>query len=145
MAEDKKLTEDMKTSVNEANGLLGLMERIKRFINKEGLKGTFTSLLTLFVAVVIGYFIFNPGKFFEQFEKFNNEKHEEAIMARMEADPQIREYLTYMKDELGADRTYVLEAHNGGSNLSNLPFLYTDLTYMIPRGNTYGNDAPSRK
>ena len=124
----------MKTTVNEANGLLGLMERIKRFINKEGLKGTFTSLLTLFIAVVIGYFIFNPGSFFERFQNFSNERHEEAIIARMEADPQIREYLTAMKNELAADRTYVLEAHNGGSNLSNLPFLYTDLTYMVPRG-----------
>ena len=132
--EDKNLYDDMKTTVEQTNGLLGLMERIKRFINKEGLKGTFTSLLTLFIAVVIGYFIFNPGSFFERFEKFSTEKHEEAIKARMEADPQIREYLADFKAELLANRTYVLEAHNGGSNLSNLPFLYTDLTYMVPRG-----------
>ena len=132
--EDKRITEDMKTNVSDVNGLIGLMERIKRFINKEGLKGTFTSLLTLFIAVVIGYFVLNPGTFFESFEKFNTEKHEEAIKARIEADPQIRENLAHMRTELMADRTYVLEAHNGGSNLSNLPFLYTDLTYMVPRG-----------
>jgi len=134
MAEKKNLNEEMKTTVDETNGLLGLMERIKRFINKEGLKGTFTSLLTLFIAVTVGYFIFNPGSFFERFQNFNNEKHEEAIIARMEADPQIREYLSAMKNELAANRTYILEAHNGGTNLSNLPFVYTDLTYMVPRG-----------
>lgn len=127
--------EDMKTSVNEINGLLGLMERIKRFINKEGLKGTFTSLLTLFMAVVIGYFVFNPSAFFDKFERFSAEKHEKAIKARMEADPQIRESLTDFKTEANADRTYILEAHNGGSNLSNLPFVYTDLTYMVPKSN----------
>lgn len=132
--ENNKNMEEMKTSVSEINGLLGLMERMKRFINKEGIKGTVTSLLTLFIAVSVGYFIINPGSFFERFERFSTEKHEEAIKARMEADPQIREYLADMKAELLADRTYVLEAHNGGSNLSNLPFLYTDLTYMVPRG-----------
>lgn len=134
MEENKNIIDEMKTTNEQVNGLFGNMERAKNFIDRHGLKGMFTTLLSLFVAVCMGYFIFNPSVFFERFEKFSAEKHEQAIRARMQADPEIREFLGDLKLELFAERTYVLEAHNGGSNLSNLPFLYTDLTYMVPRG-----------
>ena len=133
MEEKRKITEEMKTTTSELSGLVGLMERIKRFINREGLKGTFTSLLTLFIAGTIGFFIFNPGVFFEKFQEYSMEKHEEGIKQRLEADPQIRGLLALFRTDVNADRAYILEAHNGGSNLSNLPFLYADLTYMDPR------------
>lgn len=130
MAEDKKT---MKTTTTEINNVVGLMERIKRFINKEGLKGTFTSLLTLFIAACVGYFILNPGTVFEKFQEYSIEKHEEGIKQRLQADPQIRSLLSDFRSSINADRAYILEAHNGGSNLNNLPFLYADLTYMDPR------------
>lgn len=130
MVEDKK---NMKTTTTEINNVVGLMERIKRFINKEGLKGTFTSLLTLFIAACVGYFILNPGTVFEKFQEYSIEKHEEGIKQRLQADPQIRSLLSDFRSSINADRAYILEAHNGGSNLNNLPFLYADLTYMDPR------------
>lgn len=130
MTEDKKI---MKTTTAEINNVVGLMERIKRFINKEGLKGTFTSLLTLFIAACVGYFILNPGTVFEKFQEYSIEKHEEGIKQRLQADPQIRSLLSDFRSSINADRAYILEAHNGGSNLNNLPFLYADLTYMDPR------------
>ena len=130
MVEDKK---NMKTTTTEINNVVGLMERVKRFINKEGLKGTFTSLLTLFIAACVGYFILNPGTVFEKFQEYSIEKHEEGIKQRLQADPQIRSLLSDFRSSINADRAYILEAHNGGSNLNNLPFLYADLTYMDPR------------
>lgn len=132
--EQKKITEEMKTSTEELGGVVGLMERIQRFISKHGLKGTFTSLLTLFIAATVGYFIINPGVFFEKFSEFSQAKHEEAIKQRLEADPKIRTLLAEFRADLGADRAYILEAHNGGGNLNNLPFLYADLTYLEPKG-----------
>lgn len=135
MSEDKrKLTEDMKTSPDELSGVVGLMERVHRFISRNGLKGTFTSLLTLFIAAVVGFFILNPGSFFEKFQDFTQTKHEEAIKQRLENDPKIRTELAYFRAETGGDRAYILEAHNGGGNLNNLPFLYADLTYLEPKG-----------
>ena len=130
MVEDKK---NMKTTTTEINNVVGLMERVKRFINKEGLKGTFTSLLILFIAACVGYFILNPGTVFEKFQEYSIEKHEEGIKQRLQADPQIRSLLSDFRSSINADRAYILEAHNGGSNLNNLPFLYADLTYMDPR------------
>lgn len=133
MASNKKFNEELNTTASEFNGFIGVMERIKRFINKEGLKGTFTTLLTLFITVTLAYFIFNPGAVFDKFQQYSQEKHEEGIKQRLEADPQIRALLTSYRIELNADRAYILEAHNGGTNLTNLPFLYADLTYLDPR------------
>ena len=129
---DKKLTE-AKTTTEELNGIVSLIERINSFIKKNGLKGTFTSLLTLFIAGTVGFFILNPGMFFEKFNEYTEQKHEQGIKQRLKADPEIRSLLSSFRTDLNADRAYILEAHNGGSNLTNLPFLYADLTYIDPR------------
>ena len=129
---DKKLTE-AKTTTEELHGIVGLIERINSFIKKNGLKGVFTSLLTLFVAGFVGFFILNPGPFFEKFNQYVEQKHEQGIKQRLKADPEIRSLLSSFRSDLNADRAYILEAHNGGSNLTHLPFLYADLTYIDPR------------
>ena len=113
--------------------VITLMERVKGFIDKHGLKGTFTTLLTIFIAGVIGYVTFNPGVIFERIQEIQIEQHNQAVKARLNADPKIRGYLLEMRIELNADRVYILETHNGGTNLTNLPFLYVDLTYAEPR------------
>ena len=129
---DKKLTE-AKTTTEELHGIVGLIERVHSFIKKNGLKGTFTSLLTLFIAGTVGFFILNPGMFFEKFNDYTEQKHEQGIKQRLKADPEIRGLLSSFRSDLNADRAYILEAHNGGSNLTHLPFLYADLTYIDPR------------
>ena len=133
---EKKPVTNAQDGVENVDKVLTLMERIKPFIDKHGLKGTFTSLLTLFVAGMIGYLALNPSIVFQKFQEYTTEMHEAGIKQRLEADPQIRLLLLEFRVGLNADRAYILEAHNGGSNLSRLPFLYADLTYMDPR-NTY--------
>jgi hypothetical protein len=54
-------------------------------------------------------------------------------MKRLNNEPQIREAVINLRSDLDADRVYILETHNGGENLANLPFLYVDLTYAEPR------------
>lgn len=135
MANEEKITEQAKMSPEQVDKVITLMERVRGFIGKYGLKGTFTTLLTIFIAACVGYCVFNPGVVFERIQQIQTERHNEAIRARLNADPKIRSYLLEMKDELDADRTYILETHNGGTNLTNLPFLYVDLTYAEPRSN----------
>lgn len=135
MAKEEKVIEQAKMSPEHVDKVITIMERVKGFIDKHGLKGTFTTLLTVFVAACVGYYVFNPGVILEQVQQIQIERHNEAIKARLNADPKIRSYLLEMKVELGADRTYILETHNGGTNLTNLPFLYVDLTYAEPRNN----------
>lgn len=135
MANEEKITEQAKMSPEQVDKVITLMERVRGFIDKYGLKGTFTTLLTVFIAACVGYYAFNPGVILEQAQQIQIERHNEAVKARLNADPKIRSYLLEMKDELDADRAYILETHNGGTNLANLPFLYVDLTYAEPRNN----------
>lgn len=135
MANEEKITEQAKMSPEQVDKVITLMERVRGFIDKYGLKGTFTTLLTVFIAACVGYYAFNPGVILEQAQQIQIERHNEAVKARLNADPKIRSYLLEMKDELDADRAYILETHNGGTNLTNLPFLYVDLTYAEPRSN----------
>lgn len=135
MANEEKTIEQSKMSPEQVDKVITLMERVNGFINKHGLKGTFTTLLTVFIAACVGYCVFNPGLVFERIQQIQTEQHNEAVKARLNADPKIRGYLMEMKVELCADRTYILETHNGGTNLTNLPFLYVDLTYAEPRSN----------
>ena len=135
MANEEKITEQAKMSPEQVDKVITLMERVRGFIDKYGLKGTFTTLLTVFIAASVGYYVFNPGVILEQAQQIEVERHNEAVKSRLNADPKIRSYLLEMKDELDADRAYILETHNGGTNLANLPFLYVDLTYAEPRSN----------
>lgn len=120
------------SSTETMSDVITLMERMKMFLDKHGLRGILTTLLMLFIASVMAWAIFNPSAIFEKFEDFSQEKHEQLIKNRLAADPVVRNYLSDLRDEIGADRVYVLETHNGGANLSNLPFLYVDMTYADP-------------
>ena len=133
MVNEENKIEQAKMSSEQVDKVITLMERVKGFIDKHGLKGTFTTLLTVFIAACVGYFAFNPGVVFERIQEVQVEQHNEAVKARLNADPKIRSYLMEMKAELSADRVFILETHNGGSNLTNLPFLYVDLTYAEPK------------
>ena len=125
---------NVKESTEQLHGILGLMDKMNEFVKKNGFKGVFTSLLTMFIAGSIGFLIFNPSAIFQYYEKYAERKHEAGIKQRLESAPHILNYLNEFRNEVGADRTSVFEAHNGGSNLTNLPFLYADLTYLSPNG-----------
>lgn len=123
--EEKKIT-DIDTT-------LTWLEKISAFIKKTGLKDTILTIMVLFIFIIVGYVAINPSGAVERFERVLEEKHTESVMKRLNNEPKIRENLIELKNELNADRVYVLETHNGGSNLAGLPFLYVDLTYAEPR------------
>lgn len=125
--------EEIPQGSNNAGNVVGWIERIVQIVKKYGLQQIFTSFLILFIAIVIGIAAFNPNSIWKAIEKAQNKAHTEAIMKRIKNEPKIREGLMNFKDETKSDRTFVLEAHNGGSNLTNLPFLYVDLTYSEPK------------
>ena len=133
MENRKRMVDQMYSTPDETQGVLSVMERMNRFLERVGLKGIFTTILLIFIVVTLGTFMFNPGIVFEKFQQYTTEKHEEGIRQRLDADPHIRTLLADFRVSVNADRAYILEAHNGGTNLNNLPFLYADLTYMDPR------------
>ena len=113
----------------ETGNVIGWLERILKLKRDYGLGGILTAIMLLFLTITVGTLAFKPDVFVNQIQKIQAKQHQEAVDRRIQADPQIREALLDLRQALNADRVFIVEAHNGGSNLSNLPFLYVDMTY----------------
>lgn len=118
---------------HQVDTALNWIERIGGMIKKSGLQNIVLTLMVLFLTVVVGYVAFNPEIIFNKMDEIKQEKHTESVLKRLNNEPKIREAVINLRSELDADRVYILETHNGGENLSSLPFLYVDLTYAEPR------------
>lgn len=118
---------------NNAGNVITWLEKLFNLIKKAGIQNIILSLMMLFVVIVVGQVAFNPESFIKRIETIQQEQHQKSINKRLEVTPKIRETMFELRDEIQADRVFVLEAHNGGQNLSNLPFLYVDLTYSEPK------------
>ncbi len=118
---------------NNVGNTIGWVERLTNLLKKSGLQNIILTILVLFVVTVAAQFVFNPEGIIEKYEEINNKRHTEAVIKRLENEPEIRANLISLKNELQADRVYILETHNGGTNLAGLPFLYVDLTYAEPK------------
>ena len=118
---------------NNVGNTIGWIERLSNLVKKAGLQNIILTIMVLFIVTVAGQFVFNPEGVIKKYEEINNKRHTEAVIKRLENEPEIRANLLSLKNELHADRVYVLETHNGGTNLAGLPFLYVDLTYAEPK------------
>lgn len=119
--------------IEQVNTTLTWVEKLFGFIKKAGIQNIIITLMMVFLVSVVGQFVFNPEGLVKRFEKIVSEQHTESVIKRLNNEPSIRQNLIALKAELNADRAYILETHNGGSNLAGLPFLYVDLTYAEPK------------
>lgn len=117
---------------NNAGNAIGWLEKVLALEQRYGLRAIFNSFLIIFVAVVVGWIAFNPTSIIDKIQKAQTAQHKEQIELRKQADPIIKNCLANLRNELGADRAFLFETHNGGSNLDGLPFLYVDMTYDEP-------------
>ena len=76
------------------------------------------------------YIAIHPEVVFERYEKYITEIHSVSTDYRMESSPVIRSYLNQLSMEVGAERAYILEFHNGKSNPSGLQWQFGDLTFL---------------
>lgn len=118
---------------NNVGNTIGWIERLSNLVKKAGLQNIILTVMVLFIVTVAAQFVFNPEGVIKKYEEINSKRHTEAVIKRLENEPEIRANLLALKNELHADRVYVLETHNGGTNLAGLPFLYVDLTYAEPK------------
>ena len=114
---------------NNSGNVIGWLERLLKLKKDYGLGNILTALMVLFITIVIGVIAFKPSIIVDEVQRIQTEQHQKAVDKRIKADPEIRETITDLRIELGADRVFIVEAHNGGTNLTNLPFLYVDMTY----------------
>ena len=117
------------------NALGRFMKGIKEYNVFELLKVLFAGACVTFMVLLI----FRPEVIFEQVDKIveavgdaRDARHADASAFRLRADENMRGELTGLLQTTGADRAFVMEFHNGSSNLSSgLPFLYLDLTIEV--------------
>lgn len=119
-------------SSNNAGNVVSWVEKLGGFINRQGLKNTFLTIMLLFLCITVGYYAFNPMAIIEKVEVTQTKQHNESIQRRKNADQIIKSSIVEMRNILGAQRSFVFETHNGGQNLAGLPFLYVDMTYDEP-------------
>lgn len=112
---------------------ISFIDRIGKMLKKWGLQNILLFIMVLFLTAAASTMLLNPESIYNKMEQIKQKSHTESVMKRINNEPRIRENLVNLKAELKADRVFVLETHNGGTNLSNLPFLYVDLTYAEPR------------
>ena len=108
----------MEERKNNVDATISWIERLFNFIKKAGIQNILITVMILFIVVVAGQAVFNPESLVKRFERIVNEQHTESVIKRLNNEPSIRQNLIALKAELNADRAYILETHNGGTNLA---------------------------
>ena len=109
---------------------LGSFEKVMEMIGKYGpLKIIYGIVVFLFFSFAV-HIATHPGVIFEKYNEYISEIHNASNDYRLESSPMIRSYLNQLAMEMGAERAYILEFHNGKSNPSGLQWQYGDLTFL---------------
>lgn len=91
------------------------------------------SAIVYTVSKVVGGYSKKILTHFEESKKEEGELHTKAALYRKTVMPEIRNILSHLAEETGADRALLFEFSNGNSNLVGLPFLYTTATCEVVR------------
>lgn len=116
--------------------VLGALGRFMKGLKDYNIFELLKILFALFVLALIIAFVRKPETFIDKasyvFELRQNrleKEHADGMYRRSVADQNIRWYLNELRDLTGADRAWVLEPHNGGSNsTTGMNFYYLNLT-----------------
>lgn len=118
---------------NNVEKALTWVERIAGIVKKMGVQNIILSIMVLFLVIVVGHAAYDPASFMDRLDKIREQRHTESVIKRINSYGEINTTMVSIMEETRADRVLIYETHNGGSNLANLPFLYVDLTYGIPK------------
>lgn len=136
-----------KLDYGESGQMVGWIERLANVIHTYGM-GTVMKAFLVVVAVIMLLMTVNALDNRRTVDEILN-KTEEVIkdhfsqpdvdhtigtMIRREVTPKINKTIVKMLYELEADRTCVIEMHNGKENPTSLPFDFCDMTYEETRG-----------
>lgn len=124
-----KKTGDIEKRIGSGIGILAkLVELQKKYGFSQILKG----LLLVFLAGYVIFFVANPTFLLDRIKELSQSEHVEGINRRLETDMQLRPMLKELGLAVGADRTWIVELHNGSSNIgSGLPFLYGSMRLEV--------------
>lgn len=118
-------------------------EKMVRVVDKYGL---FKITQALFVFAAFLYIMYNVSNLDGVVRSAFNaetielqENHDAAVEVRRSIKPEIDMILRESLADMGANRTFIMEMHNGTNNTAGLPFIYGEMTYEEVR-NTFHVD-----
>lgn len=105
------------------------MEQILNFVNKFGVPLVITAIVLWGAFRMMNIYIDD----FERKRKQSKDKqrHDKLIEVRRNINKSVNTALERVLLKTGADRVFVFEYHNGGTNLTGLPFLKMSNTYEV--------------
>lgn len=104
---------------------IGWLQKLLNLQKKYGFSSILKGLFILLVAGYVVFFALNPKYLIERVTNIQTEQHDKLVSSRLEADSQIRRILSKAIFTANADRTWLIEFHNGSKNLATrLPFLF---------------------
>lgn len=132
----KDETKVIEVNINGENKVVKWYTNVVDLINTYGMKRMLQALLL--IVSCVSFFIFinalNNNDIIETWIAREIASHNEGSNIRNEITPKVNEILIKMMYELEADRTSILEMHNGKENPTSLPFNFCDMTYEQTRG-----------
>lgn len=121
-------------------GQLTILEKVIELIEKHGLLRIFTAIFVIMAFFFVIYNSQNVNKIVDMVLKKQKVEHSEALEYRKKISHEIELILTKLLLDTGADRAFIIEMHNGNSNVSGLPFYYGEMTYEKVTSRTYHID-----
>lgn len=85
----------------------------------------------MILLVGVAYYLSNPTKIFEVYDKFETDQHNAVIKQRFELTKNVNAELLKMREDMKASRIFIQEFHNGKENLSSMPFLYYSMKFEV--------------
>lgn len=119
-----------KTPVEVSEKSLSNFEKVLGLISKYGIWNLFKGTVFFVFFSYMVYIAVNPGAMFERYDNYIREKHARSTEYRMETSPLVRNYLNQLSLEIGADRAYIIEYHNGKSNPTGLQWQFGEMTFL---------------
>lgn len=127
--------EDNNTSTKKYSGPIGVildtLGRVIEWVDKYGLIKMIKALFFCVATAVCVLFMSETfqKRIAEAARNSNDTTHAIGTELRSEVSTKINGKLLKMAINMGADRAFVFEMHNGKENPTNLPFNYCDMTY----------------
>lgn len=109
---------------------LTFVEKLLELLTKHGPLKMIGAVIFFVFFSWMTYLALNPGVIFEKYNEYMSQIHNSSVDYRMESAPLIRAYLNQLATEVGAERAYILEFHNGKSNPTGMQWQYGDLTFI---------------
>lgn len=153
--QDAPQQNDTKDMLTRVGSVLDTVNRVKKFSWRDLIDGVFKIMF-----VIVGVLFISLGTwgvthvddiikyFIDKSTTIQTEQHDQRFFHRMEVTAAINAQLKNMYNECTElDRIYIIEFHNGSSNLSDLPFCHGTMTYefcnpnpsVIPMKDNWGN------